>query len=132
MSNSKPRAGTVLRGDGNAALVVAPGASVLDALHELLDIEYGWGGEPPPPDHPLLLAAIDEHGLRITHWRSFTKTMCEAEGVEVEPGGDWWGPHGDGKREILVLDFEGDLYGLGEAVTESWALTRVDPEPNVG
>lgn len=108
---------TVLHGEDGYAIVVPPGTSPDEAFIELLAAHHGVGAA---PDHPAVVAACE--GLKVEVWRSCTAAWAEAEGVDIEGMNGWWAPHGDGKRWIHVLCFEGDLYGIGDSIEQSCEL----------
>lgn len=113
---------TVLRDDnGDVGLVVPEGTPVIEAVLTLVQETYG--GDLFSPDNPAIVQAAE--GLRVERWHSCTKAFREAECIgDGDPDGEWWAPHGDGKRTIFVLPFEGDAYSLGE---EAEALESTEP-----
>lgn len=117
-SSSPPHAASVarmtgasLRGDDDpgVALVINRDMDPIDALREILTSEYGgdWSR-----DNPVLVEASSQ--VKVQVWRSCTKAWREAEGVDDEWSSNWWAPHGDGKRQVLVAYYPGDPYDLGE------------------
>lgn len=102
--------GTVLRGDDSGvALVVNQPTDPLDALIEIVSAEFGgeWSRE-----NPVLIEASSQ--VKVQVWRSCTKAWREGEGVDDGYGGDWWAPHGDGARQVLVAWYPDSAYDLGE------------------
>lgn len=115
MTSRTPRPGAVLRGDDGEALVVTEGADPIGALIELVNESYG--GPPFARDNPVIVEAAQ--GLKVEVWRSCTAAYCEAEGIDTDGYDGWWTPDGDGKRKIHVLNYEGDVYDLGERAEEA-------------
>lgn len=102
--------GEILRGDDNGvALVVNKPTDPLDALIEIVSAEFGgeWSR-----DNPALIEASSQ--VKVQVWRSCTKAWREGEGVWDEWSSDWWAPHGDGARQVLVAWYPDNAYDLGE------------------
>lgn len=96
-------------GDGEA-IVVADGTDEIDGLIALVQAVYGgeWSRE-----NPVLVEAAKD--VKIETWRSCTKAWREAElGGMDETFPDWWAPHGDGRREVLVAFYPGYVDDLGD------------------
>ena len=101
--------GDILRGDdAGVALVVNEPTDPLDAIIDIVTAEYGgdW-----TRDNPALIEASSQ--VKVQVWRSCTEAWREAEGVDDDVT-DWWAPHGDGRRQVLVAWYDGDPYALGE------------------
>lgn len=104
-------------GDGEA-IVIPAGTEPIDALIALLDAVYGGGPDGFSRENPVIVEAAQQ--VKVETWRSCTKAWREAElgGVD-ETFTDWWAPHGDGKREVLVAWYPEHVYDLGDEA-EAW------------
>lgn len=116
-----PAIGTVLRSDYGMSIVVEEGTDQLGALLVLVAEEYG--GEYLHRDNPVLVAALPGCSP-VERWRSYSDALAEAEGIDTEEYGGWWGPGGDGKRDIWAMAFDGDAYSLGDEAW-AWAVSAV-------
>jgi hypothetical protein len=117
--------GTILRGDDEgSALVVNEPTDPLDGLIALVRDEYGgeWSRE-----NPVLVEASQQAKVQV--WRSCTKAWREGEGVYDEWASDWWAPHGDGARQVLVVWYPDSVYALGERAEAAEPLAE-PREPN--
>ena len=92
---------------GGYSIVVPEGTTPAEALAEMVNATFGGSFD---QHQPLIVEKAAD--LRIEVWRSCTKAFKEAENIDFD--GDYWAPHGDGKRFIHVLYFDGDLWSLGE------------------
>jgi hypothetical protein len=102
--------GEVLRGDDpGAALVVNEQVSPLDGLRALVTEVYGGEWD---RSNPVLAEASSQ--VKVQVWRSCTRAWRENEGVDDEWSNNWWAPHGDGARHVLVVYYPGDVYDLGK------------------
>jgi hypothetical protein len=107
--------GQILRGDdAGCALVVNEPTDPLDGLCALVSEVYGgeWSRE-----NPVLIEASSQ--VKVQVWRSCTKAWREGEGVYDDYVTDWWAPHGDGARQVLVAWYPDDAYSLGERAEAS-------------
>lgn len=107
---------TVLRdGDGDCAIVV-PGADT-DPTEALIEAVQQVHGELFTADNPAIVEAAKD--LKVECWHSCTKAWKEAENVDDFDTGDWWAPHGDGKRSIYVVAIDKSLYVIGDEAESS-------------
>lgn len=115
MGNRTARLWTVLRDDdGECAIVVPKHVDVTEALIEAVQQVHG---ELFTADNPAIVEAAKD--LKVECWHSCTKAWKEAECVDSDLDGDWWAPHGDGKRSIYVVAIEQSLYVIGDEA-EAW------------
>lgn len=118
-----PELWSVLRNeDGQYSIVVPEGTTPATALIEMLGIEYGWGDTPPSEDHPDIVAAVE--GLKLERWRQYSPEAAEREGVDLDDYLCWYGPGGDEGEWFWVLNYQGNLWDLGDSI-------MVEPEAGI-
>lgn len=106
-----PKPWTLLHDDdGESSIVVPEGASVTEAVLELVEQVTGDRFE---PDNPAIVDAVA--GLEVETWRSTTWRWREGEGVTED---DWWAPDGDGRRTIEVVSLNRSVHALADAAAE--------------
>jgi hypothetical protein len=109
-----PRMWDVLMDDsGPTAIVVPLATKPIDALIALLSEHCG---NQYSATNPVLIAEVE--GMRIERWHSCTKQWQEDNNMPEMGYGDWWAPHGDGKRSISVFPILRSVDVLDEMAAE--------------